>query len=117
VLFVQDVGGAGSVPVAFTNGTPTSALTYTFCGLGNGADDVEFSNNGGTTWTHTPVANASGCDPAVTHIHAYKSEAEGHDGGRKRVGRSVFRGQVPGESELEAVSGYRQPLPRPQHWV
>jgi hypothetical protein len=67
-LFVQDLGGAGSGPIAFTNGTPTSALTYTFSGLGNAADDVEFSNNGGTTWTYTPVANASGCDPAVTHI-------------------------------------------------
>jgi parallel beta-helix repeat protein len=67
-LFVQDLAGAGSGPIAFTNGTPTSALTYTFSGLGNAADDVEFSNNGGTTWTYTPVANASGCDPAVTHI-------------------------------------------------
>ena len=59
---------AGSGPVAFTNGAPTSALTYTFSGLGNAGDDVEFSNNGGTLWTYTPVANASGCDPAVTHI-------------------------------------------------
>lgn len=67
-LFVQDLGAAGSGPVAFTNGTPTSALTYAFSGLGNAADDVEFSNNSGTTWTYTPVANANGCDPAVTHI-------------------------------------------------
>ena len=67
-LFVQDLGAAGSGPVAFTNGTPTSALTYTFSGLGNAADDVEFSNNGGTSWTYTPVANANGCDPAVTNI-------------------------------------------------
>jgi hypothetical protein len=67
-LFVQDLGAAGSGPVAFTNGTPTSALTYTFSGLGNAADDVEFSNNSSTTWTYTPVANANGCDPAVTHI-------------------------------------------------
>jgi parallel beta-helix repeat protein len=67
-LFVQDLGVAGSGPIAFTNGTPTSALTYTFSGLGNGTDDVEFSNNGGTSWAYTPVANANGCDPAVTHI-------------------------------------------------
>ncbi len=67
-LFVQDLGAAGSGPVAFTNGTPTSALTYAFAGLGNGGDDLEFSDNGGTSWTYTPVANASGCDPAVTHI-------------------------------------------------
>lgn len=67
-LFVQDIGTAGSGPIAFTNGAPSSALTYTFSGLGNGADNLEFSNNGGTTWTYTPVANANGCDPAVTHI-------------------------------------------------
>jgi parallel beta-helix repeat protein len=67
-LFVQDLGGAGSGPVAFTNGAPTSALTYAFSGLGNAADDLEFSNNGGTSWAYTPVANANGCDPAVTHI-------------------------------------------------
>ena len=67
-LYVQDLGGAGSGPVAFTNGAPTSALTYTFSGLGNATDDLEFSNNGGTSWAYTPVANANGCDPAVTHI-------------------------------------------------
>ena len=67
-LFVQDLGGAGSGPVAFTNGAPTSALTYTFSGPGNAGDDLEFSNNGGTSWAYTPVANANGCDPAVTHI-------------------------------------------------
>jgi len=67
-LFVQDLGVAGSGPIAFTNGTPSSALTYTFSGLGNGGDDVEFSNNGGASWAYTPVANPSGCDPAVTHI-------------------------------------------------
>jgi parallel beta-helix repeat protein len=67
-LFVQDLGGAGSGPIAFTNGTPSSALTYTFSGLGNAADDVEFSSNGGASWAYTPVTNANGCDPAVTHI-------------------------------------------------
>lgn len=67
-LYVQDLGVAGSGPVAFTNGTPTSALTYTFSGLNNAGDDLQFSNNGGASWGYTPVANANGCDPAVTHI-------------------------------------------------
>ncbi|HEV8333821.1 MAG TPA: right-handed parallel beta-helix repeat-containing protein [Steroidobacteraceae bacterium] len=67
-LYVQDLGVAGSGPLAFTNGTPSSALTYTFSGLANGGDDLEFSNNGGSSWAYTPVANANGCDPAVTHI-------------------------------------------------
>jgi Right handed beta helix region len=67
-LFVQDLGVAGSGPVAFTNGAPTSTLIYTFSGLANAGDDLEFSNNGGTSWGYAPVANANGCDPAVTHI-------------------------------------------------
>jgi len=67
-LFVQDLSVAGSGPVAFTNGTPTSTLTYTFSGLANAGDDLEFSNNGGASWVYTPVADANGCDPAVTHI-------------------------------------------------
>ena len=67
-LCVQDLGVVGSGPLAFTNGTPSSALTYTFAGLANGGDDLEFSNNGGSSWAYTPVANANGCDPAVTHI-------------------------------------------------
>jgi parallel beta-helix repeat protein len=67
-LYVQDLGVAGSGPLAFSNGTPSSALSYTFSGLANSGDDLEFSNNGGASWAYTPVANANGCDPAVTHI-------------------------------------------------
>jgi parallel beta-helix repeat protein len=67
-LRVVDIGGAGSGPVAFANGTTSSTLTYTFTALGNGTDDLEFSNNGGTTWTYTPTAGANGCDTAVTNI-------------------------------------------------
>src|SRR4029078_3937900 len=55
-MFVQDLGVAGSGPVAFTNGTPTSALSYTFSGLGNGGDDLEIRNNGGTNQVYTPLA-------------------------------------------------------------
>lgn len=67
-LYVLDTGAPGSGPVEFIDGTPTSALTYTFSGLASGADDVDFSNNGGTTWTHVPTPDANGCDPAVTHL-------------------------------------------------
>jgi hypothetical protein len=31
-------------------------------------DDVDFSSNGGATYVYAPVANASGVDPAVTHL-------------------------------------------------
>jgi hypothetical protein len=29
---------------------------------------LDFSNDGGATWTYTPSANADGCDPSVTSI-------------------------------------------------
>jgi hypothetical protein len=67
-LRVTDLGGAGSGPVLFTQGSPTSGLTYTFTSLASAADSLEFSNNGGATWTYVPTANGNGTDPAVTNI-------------------------------------------------
>lgn len=67
-LFVGNLGGAGSGPVAFSNGTPSSTLTYTFTSLGNTTDDVEFSNDNGASWTYSPVPDANGFDAAVTTI-------------------------------------------------
>jgi uncharacterized repeat protein (TIGR01451 family) len=67
-LFVNDLGGAGSGPVAFTDGGTASGLSYTFTALGNGADDLEFSDDSGATWTYTPTADADGFDAAVTNI-------------------------------------------------
>ena len=31
-------------------------------------DDVAFSADGRATWTYVPVADAFGCDAAVTHL-------------------------------------------------
>lgn len=67
-MYVLDIGSAGSGPVAFSNGSPSSTLTYTYTALNSGADNLEFSNNGGTTWSYSPTANANGCDPAITNI-------------------------------------------------
>jgi parallel beta-helix repeat protein len=67
-LRVVDIGAAGSGPVAFVDGTTTSGLTYTFTALGSATDDLDFSSDGGTTWTYTPVANPAGCDLAVTNL-------------------------------------------------
>ncbi|MEE8077555.1 MAG: choice-of-anchor Q domain-containing protein, partial [Pseudomonadales bacterium] len=61
-----DAGNAG--PVAFVDGTPASGLTYTFVALGDPGDDVEFSNDGGSTYTYTPVADGNGVDTTVTDI-------------------------------------------------
>ena len=65
-LVVTDIIGAGSGPAAFTAGT--SGLTYSFISLASAADDIEFSNNNGLSWTYTPVTGANGTDPAVTNV-------------------------------------------------
>lgn len=63
-LYVGDLGGAGSGPVAFTNGSPTSALTWTFSSLApTPIDDLYFYN--GSTWDYQPSGSF---DPNVTAI-------------------------------------------------
>lgn len=67
-LFVRDLGATGSGPVQFVQGTPSSGLTYTYTSLASTTDDLDFSNNGGGTWTYVPVPDATGVDAAVTHL-------------------------------------------------
>jgi hypothetical protein len=69
-LYVGDLSGsAGTGPVVFTNGAPSSTLTYSYAGLANLTDDIDFSNNGGTSWTYVPVpSGVDGTDAAVNAI-------------------------------------------------
>lgn len=67
-LVVVDIAGAGSGPVQFTDGLPSSGLSYLFTSLASTTDDVAFSDDGGVTYTYVPAPAASGCDAAVTHI-------------------------------------------------
>jgi hypothetical protein len=81
-LFVGNLGAPGSGPVAFVNGTPSSALTWTFTALNNLTDDVDFSNDGGVTWTYVPVPDADGYDAAVTTLRLRpKGTMPGNGGG------------------------------------
>lgn len=67
-LYVDDLGGAGSGPVVFSDGTPASGLSYTFISLGSIADDISFSDDGGTSYDYVPSPDAFGVDSAVTHV-------------------------------------------------
>lgn len=64
-LFVGDVPG-GSGPALFT--TSTSGLTYTYSGLSSMTDDIDFSNDGGVSWTYVPIPDAFSADGNVTHM-------------------------------------------------
>ncbi|HEV7606924.1 MAG TPA: right-handed parallel beta-helix repeat-containing protein [Steroidobacteraceae bacterium] len=81
-LFVGDIGAPGSGPVTFVNGSPSSALTWTFTALNSLTDDVDFSNDGGVTWTYVPTPAADGCDAAVTTLRLRpKGTMPGNGGG------------------------------------
>lgn len=67
-LYVGDLGSAGSGPVAFVQGSPSSGLTYSYSGLASTTDNLAFSNNGGASFGYTPVPDPAGFDAAVTHI-------------------------------------------------
>ncbi len=67
-LFLGDVGAPGSGPVAFADGVEASGLSYTFISLASAADDLEFSDDGGATFSYVPVPDASGFDANVTHL-------------------------------------------------
>ncbi|HEX8480600.1 MAG TPA: hypothetical protein VF650_01700 [Allosphingosinicella sp.] len=64
-LYVANLPGHTG-PLLF--GAGSSGATFTFSGLASATDDIEFSNNGGSTWTYVPAANSAGVDPAVTHM-------------------------------------------------
>jgi hypothetical protein len=81
-MYVGDLGGAGSGPIAFVEGATASGLSYTFIGLSSLLDDVDFSNNGGSTYTYVPTPGADGYDAAVTNILMNpKGQFDGSSGG------------------------------------
>lgn len=65
-LFVGDL--AGGAPLQFVDGLPPSGLSFHFGALGDPADDLEFSADGGTSYAYTPSPDAEGFDAAVTHL-------------------------------------------------
>lgn len=68
VLYVNDLNGPGSGPVRFSDGTPSSGLTWVFTSLGSPGDSIDFSNDYGATWTYVPVPDANGYDANVTTL-------------------------------------------------
>jgi MSHA biogenesis protein MshQ len=72
MLVVTDYpGGVG--PIHLEDGTPPSGLTIGRGHWGNGQEDVSFSNDGGASFRYKPVADALGCDGAVTHVRVRPS--------------------------------------------
>jgi hypothetical protein len=66
--FVSNISGSSGGPLRFQDGATASGLTYTFTSLSSTTDDIDFSQDGGTTWTYVPTLNSSGADPLVNRI-------------------------------------------------
>jgi len=63
----------GALPVAPVHwhsltAAPRAHSCYTFSALGSNTDDLEFSSDGGATYTYMPVPDADGFDSNVTHF-------------------------------------------------
>jgi uncharacterized repeat protein (TIGR01451 family) len=81
-LRVTDFDASTPGPVQFVDGTVPSGLTYSFIALGDLSDDVEFSDDGGATFSYVPIPDANGVDTAVTDIRINpKGALQGNSGG------------------------------------
>ena len=58
--------GGSSGPILFNAGSPSSGLSYGFTSLNDPSDQLDFSSDGGATWTYTPSRDANGCDASIT---------------------------------------------------
>lgn len=67
-LRVADFDASTAGPVYFLDGTPASTLIHDFVSLDDLTDDIDFSNDGGSTWTYVPVPNTNGADINVNAI-------------------------------------------------
>lgn len=73
-LVIDDIGAAGSGPIEFIDGSIASDLVYSFGGLGDNTDSLEFSIDG-SDFSYTPSDSGDGTDPNVTHIRVSLSGA------------------------------------------
>lgn len=66
------VGTDPAYVFAMTDGVLANAsglTTFNYAGAASATDDVEFSNDGGSSWGHTPIADADGFDSSdTTHV-------------------------------------------------
>lgn len=62
-LYVQ-----GVPPIGFADGPVSSGLSLDFAGLSSAADDLAFSDDGGSSYGYAPTPDGLGADASVTHI-------------------------------------------------
>jgi len=71
-IVASDIAAPGSGPVAFIDGATSSGLALSFGGLGSTTDDLQFSNDGASSFIYSPDPDPLG-DDAVTHVRVTPS--------------------------------------------
>lgn len=93
-VYLGDLGGpGGGGPVFFVNGSPTSGLTWTYSGLGNALDDLEFFSVA-DGWNYVPVPDVNGFDTNVRRIRMRPNGAMNAAGGGNPYVDFIFRVRV-----------------------
>jgi hypothetical protein len=68
-MLLKDFNGInGQGPVIEQPINPNSGLTYSFNGLGDDTDDIEFSQNNGIDFDYLPEPDGDGIDKNITHF-------------------------------------------------
>ena len=62
-----DGTGSGAV-VQFTDASPSSGVTVTYGGAASSSDQVDFSSDGGSSWTYAPIAGNLAAEAAVSIV-------------------------------------------------
>ena len=86
---VQLFLGSPADPVQFTNGSVSSGLSFSFTTLSDTGDDVDFSNNGGSTFIE-PVVDGLGFDITVPPINYIRINPKGRLNGSVGSGDPSF---------------------------
>lgn len=63
-----DGDGTAAAVVQTTDGSPASGLTLSYTSPSSSSDNVDFSTDGGSSWTASPVAGNATSQNAVTHV-------------------------------------------------
>lgn len=70
-LKLGSLDGTGGAPIIMADGSRSSNLRFDYTGLQSSNDDVDFSNDGGVTWTYVPSFDADGADGGVTSVRVH----------------------------------------------
>jgi hypothetical protein len=68
-------GTSSTTIFGFSDGSPASGMAFSYTGPSDQTDDVDFSNNNGTSWTYVPTAGDKTSEEAITDVQIHPRNA------------------------------------------